>query len=197
MTDSNDTNRPTSTEPTSENNPRQTFSREPWDREDTEYDKPDAAEFSNPPDKGADSYIRLINVDTCSYIYTRDGSQHQFTSQGEIHDIDEFKTALYQLYKATYKYDLPAAEIRPKAFQTFADKATTEQIKKTFDKKPVEKSPGTHNPARHSNRIIKRIADTLHSAAALACKHRTQPEPQSKDTVLNSVLPDPVGKQST
>lgn len=199
MTDSNDTNRPTSTETISENNPAKTFSREPWDREDTEYDKPDATEISNPPDQGVDYYNRLINLDTCSYTYLRDGSHLQLTWQGEIHDIDEFRTALYQLYKSTYKSDLSAADLRPKAFQTFADKATTEEIKKTFHKKPVEKSPRTHNPARHDNRITERIADTLHSAAALACKHRTQlgQQAQPKDTVLNSVLPDSVHEQST
>lgn len=199
MTNPTDPDRPTSTETTSEDNGlRALHPDDPWERDEPEQDKPDADPISVPPDRGADYYNQLIDLDTFSFAYIKNESMLQFSWQGEIHDIDEYKKALFRLYISTYRSDLSAADLRPKAFHTFADEAFSEQLKATLSKKPVEGPPGPRNPGRHGKRINEQIARRLHAAVALACEHRTTPgqRAQPKDSVLKSILPERVLKQS-
>lgn len=120
-----------------------------------------------------------------------------FSWQGKIHDIDEFKKALFQLYKSTLHSDLSAADLRPKAFKACVAEGVSDQLKATLYTEPIEGPPGPRTQARHRN-LNKRIASTLSNAAALACDHRAQPgrRAQSKDAVLQSILLDFAHEQS-
>lgn len=197
MTNQPDSDRSTSTETTSEVTPQTQHPGDPWERDEVEQDKPDATPISDPPDHGVDYYNPLIDLESCSYTYLKKGSMLQFSWQGEIRDIDEFKKALYQLYKSMYKSDLSAADLRPKAFKAFAAEAVSEHLKATLYRKPIEGPPGPHNQANH-RKTNKRIADIFHAAAALACDHRERlgRRAQPKDAVLKSILPDHIHKQS-
>lgn len=199
MTNPNNPNR-SSNEPTNnyDDDPRSQYPGDPWERDGLEQDKPDATPISDPPDRGVDYYNQLIDLETCSYMYLKKGSMLQFTWRGEIHDIDEFEKALFRLYKSTYKSDLSAADLRPKAFQTFVDDTFSKQLKYTLEKKdPIEGPPGPRNQVRH-DRVNERIAGILSNAAALACEHRAQlgRRAQPKDAVLKSILPEHVREQS-
>ena len=189
----------TSTETASEDDAHRTpHPDDPWEREGIDQDRPDANPISDPPDRGVDYYNQLIDIETCSYMYLKKGSMLQFTWRGEIHDIDEFEKALFRLYKSTYKSDLSAADLRPKAFQTFVDDTFSKQLKYTLEKKdPIEGPPGPRNQVKH-DRVNERIAGILSNAAALACEHRTQlgRRAQPKDAVLKSILPEHVREQS-
>jgi hypothetical protein len=121
----------------------------------------------------------------------------QFSWRGEIHNIDQFKKALYQLYKSTYKSDLSGSDLRTKAFKAFAAEAVSEHLKATLYREPIEGPPGPHNQATH-RKTNKRIASTFSAAAALACDHRAQlgRRARPKDTVLKSILPESAREQS-
>lgn len=198
MTNQTDSDRPTSTDPIREDNDSKALSPDnQWERDDPAYDKPDTNSLNDPPERGFNYYNKLIDLNTCSYTYLKNGSYLQFSWQGEIHDIDEFKKALFRLYKSTYKSNLSAADLRPKAFETFVTETVSEQLKATLSRKPIEGPLGPRNQASH-RKINERIAGTLSAAAALACEHRTQlgRRARSKDAVVKSVLPEHACEQS-
>ena len=190
MTNQPGSDRSTSTETTIEVTPQTQYPGDPWERDEVEQDEPDATPISDPPDHGVDYYNLLIDLDSCSYMYLKKGSMLQFSWQGEIRDIDEFKKALYQLYKSTYKSDLSGPDLRTKAFKSFAAEAVSEHLKATLYGQPIEGPPGPHNQALHP-KTNKRIASIFSSAAALGCDHREQlgRRARSKDAVLKSALP--------
>ena len=191
MTNTTDSDRTPGTETTSEVAPRTHHPGDPWERDNNDHDKPDTAPISDPPDHGAHCYYRLINTDTCSYHYMKDDDHLRFSWQGDINTIDEFEDALFSLYKSTYNSPLSAADLRPKAFETFAAKTVSEQLKATLYGNPIEGPPGPHNQHHKHN---ERIATTFSAAATLACEHRAQPgrRTRSKDAVLQSISPERV-----
>ncbi len=198
MTNQPESDRSTSTETISEVSPRTQYPGDPWERDELDQNKPDATPISDPPDHGVDYYRQLINLDTCSYTYLKQESMLQFSWRGEIDNIDQFKKALYQLYKSTYKSDLSGSDLRTKAFKAFAAEAVSEHLKATLYRNPIEGPPGPHNQATH-RKTNKRIASTFSAAAALACEHRAQlgRRARPKDAVLKSILPESAREQST
>jgi len=192
MTNTTDSDGPTRIEPTNEDAPRSPHPDDLWERKGPEDEKPDASPISDPPDHGVDYYHRLIDLDNCYYTYMMSGSILQFHWQGELTDIDEFRTALYQVYNAAYISDLSAADYRPKAFLSFVSDTFSEEVKDTLYSKLVTKPGKSHKRVKHPDRV-QRIADTIHYAAALGCEHRTKlgRTRRSKDAVLKSILPEP------
>lgn len=198
MTNQPEADRSTTTETISEVSPQTQYPGDPWERDELDQNKPDTTPISDPPDRGVDYYNRLIDLDTCSYTYLKNGSMLQFSWQGEIRDIEEFKKALFQLYKSTLNTDLSGPDLRTKAFKAFAAEAVSEHLKATLYREPIEGPPGPHNQANH-RKTNKRIASTFSAAAALACDDRTELGglTRSKDAVLKSILPESAREQST
>lgn len=200
MTHQTNHNRSASTETTSEDSDSPTPLPErphEWDESQPEQDKPDATPISDPPDRGVDYYNRLIDLDSCHYTYIKNGSHLGFRWQGELRDMDDFSAALYELYLSAYNSDLSAADLRPKAFQTFVGETVSKHLEYTLQQRnPIEGPPGPRNQSR--DKINERIAQIVHEAAALACEHRAQlgRRAQSKDKVLKSILPEHVHDQS-
>lgn len=198
MTNPTESDRPTATETTSEDNAsRELRPESPWEHDDLVHDKPDTGVISDPPDRGVDYYNRLIDTEDCFYDYMKTGRLLEFSWQGEIHDIDDFKTALFQLYESTLNSDLSKGDLRPKAFETFAHEVVSEQLKATLYTKPTEGPDSPHDQGRYG-RLTDRTAKTLSAAAVLAFDDRIQHNglPRAEDAVLRSVLPDSAHEQS-
>jgi hypothetical protein len=190
MTDHTDSDRPTSSESASGTNAENPSHSPVWKGDENEYYEPDTTLISDPPDYGADYYKRLIDLDTCSYAYLKFGSLLHFEFDGEIRDKDDFKDVLYELYKSTYHSNLSAADLRPKAFEAFADRVVADQLKTTLFRTSIEGPPGPHNQTPRED-LNEPFIKKLHAAAALACEHRKQVgrRTKSKDAVLDSILP--------
>lgn len=193
MTRTNDTEDDRIVEPTTEHDaPRPPRPRDPWERQDTEQPNLDTTQITDPPDPGVDYYRQMIDLGTCLYTYQKSGDMRRFTWHGELQDIDEFRTALYQLYNAAYDSDLEKAEFRPKAFFSFAGTAVPIELKETLHQKLTEGRSDSNTPPGYVEPIHKRIGYLMARSAALGCEHRTQigRRRKSQDTVLKSVLPE-------
>ncbi|SNR56737.1 hypothetical protein [Halorubrum vacuolatum] len=189
MTDSVNDNGTINVETASEDDHSRTSrSDEQWEQGEKSQDQ---------PDRGAKYYNRLIDLDTWSYTYIRYESTLEFRWQGELRDTNEFKDALYELYRSTYLSDLSPADLRPKAFRTFVSKTISNQLANTLQqRKLIEGSPGSHK--QEHEQLYERIAGQLYKSVVLACEHRAEHgrRPQSRDEFLQEVLPASVHESS-
>jgi hypothetical protein len=194
MTDQTDPEQSTRTRIISEDNTHGTpDASDFWDREEQEQTKPSTSPISDPPDHGVNYYNRLINLDNFSYTYIRSESNLGFKPHGRITDLNEFRAAVYQLYRSAHNSELPAADFRAKAFWSFASHALSADLESTIQMELGIAPEKPHNVGQHTP-VEKLIIDIMYETAYLGCKDRTQLNgmKRTKDSVLRTVLPDDI-----